>query len=487
MVIKKNKDEFLSYLEDTSNLKGDASLLFIPEDEKEVSDVLLQAAEEEIPLTISAAGTGTTGARVPLEGAVLSLENLNRIKELDKKKSTIVAEAGVTLERIEEEANKQGLTLRSQPTEPLAFIGGVVSTCASGPRSFKYGSIRDYVKRIKMAMTNGDIWEIERGSIFAKKRKFRFKIKGREYKFNLPTYHMPKVKSSAGYFVDDDMDLIDLFIGQEGTLSCILEVELLLHKKPYNLFDGIVFFDAEEKALEFVERIKQLRLHSFQYPCVVEFFDFNSLEFLRPFYSFIPRAQCAVYFEQEIDSEQQADLMLDYWYEFIEKSGASIDKCWFAETEAERQKLYQFRHHLPQAVNEYLRKYSQTKEATDIAVPDDKFHLMYYFYKEVALRSRINYVNFGHIGQNHLHFNFLPQNREESFLAKGYIMEFIEKAIALGGTISAEHGIGKIKKPYLEIMYGRRHLEEMAELKKMLDPACILGLDNIFDRKLLKK
>jgi len=81
----------------------------------------------------------------------------------------------------------------------------------------------------------------------------------------------------------------------------------------------------------------------------------------------------------------------------------------------------------------------------------------------------------------------LPQNREESFLAKGCIMEFIEKAIALGGTISAEHGIGKIKRPYLEIMYGRKHLEEMAELKKILDPVCILGLDNIFDKELLKK
>jgi len=191
-----------------------------------------------------------------------------------------------------------------------------------------------------------------------------------------------------------------------------------------------------------------------------------------------------VYLEQEISSSREKSKVLDYWCSLIENY-SSLDKCWFAEDKKNKEKLLGFRHKLPQKINEFLRRHHQKKSATDIAVPSQHFREMYNFYEEKAKTSQINYVNFGHIGENHLHFNFLPKNSEESFKAKGYIWEFIRKALSLGGTVSAEHGIGKIKKPYLEIMYGKTHLKEMALLKKVFDPSCILGLDNIFSRKLL--
>lgn len=485
MIIKKKKEDFLSYLEDTSNIKGDAQQLYIPDTEKEIAGILRKSSQKQVPVTLSGAGTGSTGGRVPQQGVILSIEKLNKIVDIDADKKEAKVQAGVSLQDLEKELSKFNLSLRASPTEPLAFLGGAISTCASGPKSFKYSSIRNYIKGLKVVFSNGESAIIERGKIYSHKRSFDAKLGRSRFKFNLPTYTSPPIKSSAGYFVKDNMDIIDLFIGQEGTLGCITEARISVQSLPLDYFDCLVFFDEDNDALNFVQEIKSLKRYGSHFPCALEFFDRNSLEFLREDYSFLPSTSCAVYLEQEIELPQQQDTILDYWCSLIEKHNSSIDKCWFAEDYKNRERLYEFRHHLPQKINEFLRQCSQQKVATDIAVPDEKFREMYQFYEEKARESDINYVNFGHIGQNHLHFNFLPKNQEESFRAKGYIMEFIKKALFLGGTVSAEHGIGKIKKPYLEIMYGRKSLLEMAHLKKIFDKPCILGLDNIFSKDLL--
>ena len=485
MIVKKDKEQFISYLEDTSNLKGQASVLYIPENEKELRTILKDAAKKKFPITLSAGGTGTTGGRVAQKGGIISVEKLNKILNIDIDKKIVKAQAGVTLESLENELNKFNLSLRASPTEPLAYLAGVISTCASGQRSFKYSSIRNYVKALRIILSSGDILDIERGKILAKARNFNFQINKRRFKFSLPSYAVPQIKSSAGYFVKEDMDLIDIFIGQEGTLGCILEAEIYVQELPLDYFDCLVFFDVEEDALNFIEQIKNIKKYDSFWPCAMEFFDRNSLEFLKEDYTFLPSTHCAVYLEQEIELPEHQDRILDFWCSLIEKHNSSIDKCWFAEDSRNRKKLYEFRHRLPQKINEFLRCHNQQKVATDIAVPDENFRKMYRFYEEKARQSQIDYVNFGHIGQNHLHFNFLPKNQEESFRAKGYILEFIHYALSLGGTVSAEHGIGKIKKPYLEIMYGKKHLKEMASLKKFFDKSCILGLDNIFSKELL--
>ncbi len=110
---------------------------------------------------------------------------------------------------------------------------------------------------------------------------------------------------------------------------------------------------------------------------------------------------------------------------------------------------------------------------------------MYGYYKRNGDDSGIRYVNFGHIGESHLHFNFLPRNEEESLKAREYLMMFCRKAVSLRGTVSAEHGIGKLKKEYLKLMYSVREIRQMALLKKYFDPYCLMGLDNIFDQCLL--
>lgn len=481
MIIKKEREEFLSYLEDTSLLKGEADTLFIPEGKEEVAEILRDCFTKGIPITCSGARTGTTGGCVPLEGAILSLERLNRLKDINTEAMIVSVEAGLSFQDLETECNKSGLSFRASPTETLAFIGGSVSTSASGVRGFGYGSIRNYIERIEVILADGRHLNIRRGEIFSQKREFSFSLDGMGFNLSLPTYNLPRVKTQAGYFVKDNMDLIDLFIGSEGTLGVIVEIDLALQPLSKNVFDAVVFFERELDCLNFVEDLKGLKRDGFL-PTSLEFFDSNSIEFLRRDYPHIPRCSSAVYFEVEIEGQGLEEVMT-ILAGTIESNGASLDRVWFGQTEKERRILYGFRHRLPQLINEFLREENLGKLSSDIAVPSNNFREMYRFYKEEARDCGVYFVNFGHIGENHLHFNFLPKDDEEYRKAKETILRFIKKAILLGGTVSAEHGIGKIKRPYLEMMYGKRHIEEMAALKRHLDKNCILGRNNIFEMK----
>lgn len=485
MIIRDKKQDLLNYLEDTSNVQGKAFLLYLPQNTPEVLISIQECCKKKIPFTLSSGRTGTTAGAIPSEGAVISLEKLNKIISIDKEKQTICLEAGVSLENLEKEANKFNLTFRALPTESLAFVGGAIATSASGVKGFKYGSIRKYVKGLEVVLTTGEVVNIKRGKIISRGRCFDFEYDGRRFKFKIPFYQLPKVKSQAGYFVGDNMDLIDLFIGSEGTLGIVTACELSLQKIPFNVFDGLVFFPKETMALVFVDKIKELKKKGELDPASLEFFDWDSLKLLKSEYSFIPSAKAAVYFEQEVENEAGYEALLLKWQELIEESGALPEESILADNPKERKRVFEFRHKIPQIINEFLRRKKQVKTAGDIAVGDDKFHQMYVFYKKIAKESKMKCVNFGHIGESHLHFNFLPRNDSEGQRARKYLEAFCRKAVSLGGTVSAEHGIGKIKKPYLKIMYKEHEIKEMAALKKYFDPSCLLGLDNIFDKEIL--
>ncbi|MCK5506651.1 MAG: FAD-binding oxidoreductase [Thermodesulfovibrionia bacterium] len=503
MVIKKDKQEFFSYLEDTSNIKGQADILYLPETQQEVAEILVLCQRKRIPVTCSGARTGTTGGCVPQEGAVLSLEKLNKIKNIDEKSRIVTVESGANLKDLETELNKRGMSLKAQPTESLACIGGVVSTSASGVRGFKYGGIRNYVKRLQVVLVDGTTFELNRGLYTASGRMFDIEAGARRFKFAVPSYDMPRTKHQAGYFAQNNMDMIDLFIGSEGTLGVIVEVDLMVQSTSREAFDCVVFFDKQDDALGFVAAIKSIRDGKQTPPVMpsamppagslarpparpaasVEFFDRNALHFLKQAYPQLKSSAAAVYFEQELQGD--FDYQIQRWVERIRQFGGSEDDTWFGDTEAEREKIYEFRYQLPQLINEFLRTHNQNKVATDIAVPDNTFLEMFNFYGKVGEESGVFYVNFGHIGENHLHFNFLPHSNSEYLKAREYALMLVRKAVSLGGTVSAEHVIGKIKKEYLEILYGKKHIQEMASLKEYFDPSFLLGRGNIFDKNIL--
>lgn len=147
--------------------------------------------------------------------------------------------------------------------------------------------------------------------------------------------------------------------------------------------------------------------------------------------------------------------------------------------------MREFRHALPVSVNERVVRNKQKKIGTDMAVPDSNFPGFLRFYKETLDASGIDYVIFGHIGDCHLHANLLPKNEAEAERSRHIYGRCVAQAIMLGGCVSAEHGIGKLKRKYLDVMMGERYLNEMAELKRAFDPNGILGRGNMFDEKYL--
>ncbi len=474
MKIKENFDEIISYLEDSSNFKlGKAEKVFIPENEDEILEVIEICKKENIPLTVSGGGTGTCAGRIPVGGYVISMELFNKIKNVDIEKKESTLQAGVVVDEFLKYIEKFNLFYPPFPTERTAFIGGNVATNASGEYSFKFGSTRKYVKRIKMILTTGEILDIKRGEIFEKDGYIDYGI----FKVPLPSYRTPNVKCSAGYYSKEGMDGIDLIIGSEGTLGIIIEVEVELIENLPPRFIMILFLKNEENIPEIVKKIKEkkdeLEIFSF------EFFDKNSLLFLKDDFSFIPEDSCAIYIEATNDTDK-----MEKWIEIVEK--IKVVDTVIGEDPQNYKKLIDFRHKLPENVNSYFKKIGSIKIAVDAAVPENNFDEFYNFYRKIMEENKDIYtILFGHIGENHLHFNLFPKDEKQKEKAYKIYEECVKKAVFLGGTGFAEHGIGKLKHKYLEIMYGKKGIMDMVKIKKIFDPYCILGLDNIFPKEYL--
>jgi D-lactate dehydrogenase (cytochrome) len=511
MLVKTDQDEIQDFLSDASYMRGgNAARVVFPETAEEVSEILATATRERTPVTVSGAGTGTVAGRVPFGGIVIATDKLNHIKQIthdDQGGGRAIAEAGVILRDFQRAVEVEGLLYAPDPTERSCFLGGTVATNASGSRTFKYGPTRKYVERLKIALATGEVIDLRRGELHADARgRITIPVKsGAAIEAQLPTYRMPEVrKHASGYYVTPEMDVLDLFIGSEGTLGVIVEIEVRLLPKPEGFLSGVVFFATEADLLSFVAEARRRSLaNRSSSPRVsqgvlppanstgqldaraLEYFDAESLNFLRQKYPTIPDAAIgAVFFEQETTAANEEQLMSE-WLALLERHQALADESWFATNEQDQAKLREFRHALPVLMNEWFARYRQRKVSTDMAVPDKEFAGMLKFYQDALRGGDLRFTIFGHIGDNHVHVNILPRNDEDAARAREIYLKFIQRAVAVGGTISAEHGIGKLKRDYLRELYSEEHLREMAALKRAFDPAGILGRGNIFAEDIL--
>jgi D-lactate dehydrogenase (cytochrome) len=528
MLIKTDPEDVQPFLSDASYMsEGVAERVVFPDSADEVAAVLKDAAAKRTPVTVSGAGTGTVAGRVPFGGIILATDKLNQIQSIsrDDYGGSAVAEAGVRLSDLQRFVETQGLIYPPDPTERSCYLGGTVATNASGSRTFKYGPTRHYIKRLKIVLATGEIIDIRRGDINADPAG-RIAIglpSGRTLEVQLPSYRMPQTrKHASGYYVAPEMDVIDLFIGSEGTLGVVIEAEIALLPKPNGLLSGIVFFDTDESLLAFASEARSISLetraaearagklgmlmekelavidrHTLQQANgsdgtikqldarALEYFDNNSLDFLRLKYESIPStAVGAIFFEQETEPSSEEDLVAS-WLALLERHKALSDSSWFATNDKDQSKLREFRHALPVLMNEWFARHRQRKVSTDMSVPDEAFDDILRFYHETLRPTGLRYTVFGHIGDNHVHVNILPRNDNEAATARQIYLRFVKRAIEVGGTLSAEHGIGKLKRDYLRLLYTEEHLREMAALKRAFDPAAILGRGNIFDEKYL--
>jgi D-lactate dehydrogenase (cytochrome) len=489
MIVKRNKSDFESYIIDAANIKGDCEAVYFPQNEEELCELLKEFNEANQKVTISAGRTGLNSGSVPQDGVLISLERLNKIISIDNNSKYAIVQPGVVLEDFQNEVQRLNLFYPPDPTETNCTIGGTVANNSSGARTFKYGPTRNFIEEITVILPTGEKLVIKRGNHFVENFKTEIAFSdGKKILIDIPDYKMPNVKHAAGYYVEPNMDLIDLFIGSEGTLGVISQIKLKLIDLPENVLSMVIFFNEEENLFSF---INEIRLKSKdEYDLIdlreIEFFDKNSLQLLREDYQNIPLAsKGAVWIEQEYKPENEEQLLMESEF-LIDKHNGDVDNIWFALNENERNKLKVFRHKLPLKVNDIISARGLIKVGTDTAVPDENFKHYYQFTVKLIEENNLDYVVYGHIGNSHLHFNMLPKDENELKLCRELYGTICEKSLELNGTISAEHGIGKLKTNYLLEMFGEENILKMAKLKKSLDPNMILNIGNMFQEKYLK-
>jgi FAD/FMN-containing dehydrogenase len=208
---------------------------------------------------------------------------------------------------------------------------------------------------------------------------------------------------------------------------------------------------------------------------MIEYVDDASLDLMRGSYPEIPvQAAAALMIEQE-------DPDIDEWASRLENAGALLDSSWFGETDRDRERFRRFRHALPERVNEMVIRRGFMKLGTDYAVPLDRNREMIRFYRQQLAESYGGgYVIYGHIGDAHVHVNMLPATEEENAAGNALLKVFARKAVELGGTVSAEHGLGKRKAYLLGLQYTPEQIEAMKQVKRRLDPNWLLGPGNLF-------
>jgi D-lactate dehydrogenase (cytochrome) len=489
MITKTEQNEIQDYLKDASNTAGFCNSVVFPENVEEIVSIIRHANSEKINVTVCGNKTGLAGGSVPSGGIVLSTEKMNHILEINEKDMFAVVEPGVLLAEFLNELKTKKLYYPPDPTELNCFLGGTVATNASGSKTFKHGSTREFVIGLEIILPTGELLNLERGQNFATGNSLNVtSADGNLYELKIPKVNSLPTKNTAGYFCKENMDAIDLFIGSEGTLGVVSKIKLKLLTAPENVLSAVIFFNSEEEGLHFIE---DARIASYETTKVksqisidalaLEYFDKLALEFLRDDFPNIPStAESAVWFEQEADLSSGGQIT-DLWIKIIEKHNGNLTHSWIAMDEKDKIKFVEFRHRISAKVNDFISAHNFRKLGTDIAVPDNELTSFYFKLKNEVTKAGLNYVIYGHFGNSHIHLNMLPKNQNEFEKAKNLYNEICVAAINSGGTFAAEHGVGKNKRDLLYDMYGEKIISEMFKIKKTLDPNLILCNGNIFN------
>ncbi|MDY0002701.1 MAG: FAD-linked oxidase C-terminal domain-containing protein [Polyangia bacterium] len=410
-----------------------------PTTPEEIRIALRLCAANQVPVTPRGGGTGKTGGALPvMGGVVLSLDQMNKIYEVDRRDQVAVVEPGVVTGVLQQAVESEGLYYPPDPASlDSCTIGGNVANNAGGPRAYRYGVTRDFVLGLELALMGGDRLALGRRS----------------------------PKGVSGY------DLTALVVGSEGTLGVIDRVTLRLLPKPVASAALLGVFDGLGKAGEAVMAISQAGLR----PAALELMDGSSLRHIQEVsaYRFPEGAQAVLLVDLEGSSESlEPDLLRAG--QALEAAGASDVRL--ATDEAQRRRLWEARRKIP----ERLKELHPHKFGDDIAVPLGEMPAMMEAVSAIGARVGLDTAVFGHAGDGNLHVNFLSDAPPDE---RPRIEKAIERARAAlfhetlhrGGTLSGEHGIGLTKRNYMRLEHPPQELEMMRSLKRLFDP---LGLMN---------
>ena len=502
----RDADVLASHLYDAAHFSGGhAAELFAPASEAEVAAVMRGSAAV-LPI---GAQSSLTGGATPMGETLLSTARLNRIEFIGL--DHVRVQAGVTIAALDAALRDAGRAYPPAPTFTGAFVGGTVATNAAGAATFKYGTTRDWVSALTVVLPTGDVLDVERGRTRAGAEGcFELRLADRTIRLDVPRYRMPALpKLSAGYFAAPHMDLIDLFIGSEGTLGVVTAVTLrVLPERPAQCLALAPFTDRRE-ALAFVRRLRDeaIATRRTRDPLgvdvsAIEHMDARCLALIREDgldrangVTLPPEATIAILITLELSAGMSAERAFDEIGRARDPGAPDTPLRRFCLMLAEagvfdqvdiavpgdrmrQEQLLAVREAVPAAVNTRVARAKQTldprieKTAADMIVPFDRFEALLDFYDAEFRRRGLDAAVWGHISDGNVHPNVIPRSLADVDSGKAAILEFGREVMRLGGAPLAEHGVGRnpVKQELLRALYGDSGIEEMRAVKRAIDP-----------------
>ena len=451
--ISRDEEVRRAYAADASGLVLVPDGVSRPTSADEVAGLLAEATSSGTPVTAAGGQTSTTAASISDRGILLSLRAMPRIVEIDPVARFARVEPGVLLGDLKRACAEHDLLFSPDPTsEEECTVGGAVACNASGARSLRYGATRPHVRALRVALADGSLVELRRTSL---------------------------EKNTVGYALAHDP--VDWFVGSEGTLGVIVEAELALLALPEQVMGLAIPFATEQSALQFVVAARE---SSVVHPRCLEFFDVLALAIARDAEGtpgWAVGAEAFVYVEEV--PPHGVDPALDEWLALAEQHSAIVDDVRVYDGETALREARRVRHAVPAQMNERgaaRRPHGGRKVSTDWAVP--YVHLARAIGRARALATDAGIqqaVTYGHAGNGHPHQNFIAHDAGELARIEQVVEATLREVIALGGTVAAEHGIGKLKRKWLPLQMSPLQVRAMQAVKRELDPAGILAPGNV--------
>lgn len=430
----------------TENLHYWPDVVIRPRTPEEISSIMKICHTNYIPVTPRGAGTGLSGGALPhLGGVVISFDRMNEILNIDEDNLQVTTEPGVITEVLQNAVKARGLFYPPDPnSRGTCFIGGNIAENSGGPKAVKYGVVKDYVLNLQVVLPNGDI--IWTGA-------------------NV-------LKNSTGY------NLTQLFVGSEGTLGLVTKIVLKLIPLPKHDLLMLVPFNNLENAGAAVSAIFKAGFT----PSALELMEIDSLKIVSEFVdsNIVPVTEgTEAHLIIELDGNHLETLMAEM--EEIANLLLQFDcgEVLFADDAQQKEALWKLRRRVAEAV-----KLDGFSIEEDTVVPRAQLPALIRGVKELGQKFDFKAVAYGHAGDGNLHIRIKKEdcpyslNNPEVIPALNALFELVK---SLGGTISAEHGIGLIQKEYMPVMFSNRDLDLMRGIKKIFDPHNILNAGKIFD------
>ena len=492
--LERHSDLLQPFLSDAAHVAGGhAEAIGFPRDIGEAA-ALVSTAQRVLPI---GAQSSLTGGATPRGEVLLSTR---RLTTLDIRPDGFVRSgAGVPLADLQRALAARGRYYPPVPTFDGAFVGGTIATNAAGAATFKYGNTRPWVEALTVILADGCLLEVRRGDVRASDGTFEIDWPGRgRVCVPLPTFRMPDVpKLSAGYFAAPGMDLIDLFVGSEGTLGVIVDATLRTITMPRRAV-VLVTCASDAQAIAVTGALREEATASWHGGglldvSAIEYLDGRSLAAL-------PSEACA---RAGIVRPQPSTAVLIVQAELpgdespaLERLGGVLARCGVRDDpqvalpgdDRAAARLFDLREAVPAAINARVAAAQASinprieKTAGDLVVPFDRMADALALYRAVLERSGLDYAIWGHLSDGNLHPNVIPASLDDMLRGRSALLEMARAAIGMGGAPLAEHGVGRslVKQQLLRELYGEHGIEEMRRVKRALDPAWKLAPGVLF-------